>query len=276
MSAAPVETPARVQAAAMELRDIHAAYEPVEVLHGVSLTVPAGKVVALLGPNGAGKTSTLRVASGRMRPRAGQVLVDGTEVTGTSPERLARRGVCSVPEGRGIFPNLTVAENLRMWTYRGGLAWGQVEQAAYGRFPRLAERRRQLAGTLSGGEQQMLAMSRALSTKPRLLLLDEISMGLAPLIVAELYEVVAQIAAEGFAILVVEQFARTALGVADWAAVMTRGRIELEVPPTWSLRPSGTSTCATTRTTPTVERELHRAPRSEWHGGVRPPSAPRA
>jgi len=213
---------------ALRLIGIRAAYERVEVLHDVELSVRAGQVFALLGPNGAGKSTTLRVVSGRMRPTAGRVLVAGNDVTGTSPEKLARQGVCSVPEGRGVFPNLTVAENLRMWTYRGGLRRSEV---TYARFPRLADRRRQLAGTLSGGEQQMLAMSRALSTKPTLLLLDEISMGLAPLIVAELYELVASIAAEGFAILVVEQFAHTALQVADRAAVMTQGRIDMEGTP---------------------------------------------
>jgi branched-chain amino acid transport system ATP-binding protein len=145
-----------------------------------------------------------------------------------SPERLARQGVCTVPEGRGIFRNLTVAENLRMWTFRGGLKASEIEEAAYQRFPQLAQRRRQLAGTLSGGEQQMLAMSRALSTNPRLLLLDEISMGLAPLVVAQLYELVADIAREGFTILVVEQFASVVLGVASRAAIMIRGRIALE------------------------------------------------
>jgi branched-chain amino acid transport system ATP-binding protein len=216
---------------ALELRGVTAAYERVEVLSGVDITVPPGQVFALLGPNGAGKTTTLRVASGRLRPVSGSVLVDGRDVTGISPERLARRGVCSVPEGRGVFPSLTVAENLRMWTYRGGLSRAEVEETAYQRFPRLAERRRQLAGTLSGGEQQMLAMSRALSTHPKLLLLDEISMGLAPVIVSQLYEVVGQIAAEGFAIVVVEQFAQMALSVARRAAVMTQGRIELEGSP---------------------------------------------
>ena len=216
---------------ALEVRGVSASYERVEVLHDVSLTVATGQVFALLGPNGAGKTTLLRVASGRMKPLRGTVHVGDREVTGMSPERLARHGVCSIPEGRGIFPNLTVAENLRMWTFRGGIRRGDVESSAYGRFPRLAERRRQLAGTLSGGEQQMLAMSRALSTNPSLLLLDEISMGLAPMIVAQLYELVAQIAAEGYSILLVEQFAQTALEVADRAAVMTQGRIELEGSP---------------------------------------------
>ena len=225
-------TPTPTAPAALELRDVKAGYDRVEVLHGVSLTVPASTVVALLGPNGAGKTTTLRVASGRLSTSSGNVLVDGVDVGRRSPDQLARAGVCSVPEGRGIFPSLTVGENLRMWTYRGGVRRSQVEEAAFTRFPRLGERRKQLAGTLSGGEQQMLAMSRALSTNPKLLLLDEISMGLAPIIVGQLYELVGHIAAEGFAILVVEQFAQTALGVADRAAVMTQGRIEMEGSPT--------------------------------------------
>jgi branched-chain amino acid transport system ATP-binding protein len=216
---------------ALQLQSVHAAYERVEVLRGIDLTVAPGQVFALLGPNGAGKSTTLRIISGRMKPRSGKVLVDGRDVTGRAPEKLAREGVCSVPEGRGVFPSLTVAENLRMWTFRGGVRRSEVEERAYERFPRLADRRKQLAGTLSGGEQQMLAMSRALSTKPKLLLLDEISMGLAPLIVAELYEIVGQIAKEGFAILLVEQFANTALAVAERAAVMVQGRIEMEGTP---------------------------------------------
>jgi branched-chain amino acid transport system ATP-binding protein len=153
------------------------------------------------------------------------VHVTGTHVNRAAPEALARAGVCRIPEGRGIFPNLTVEENLRMWTYAGDLSAKEVREKAYARFPRLGERRNQLAGTMSGGEQQMLAMSRALVTDPGVLLLDEISMGLAPKIVAELYELVAQLAQEGISILLVEQFARTALAVADYAAVMTGGRI---------------------------------------------------
>ncbi len=223
--------PSGSPAPALELEDVHAAYERVEVLRGVNLAVAPGQVFALLGPNGAGKSTTLRIISGRMKPLRGKVVVEGEDVTGRSPEKLARKGICSVPEGRGVFPSLTVAENLRMWTFRGGLSRSDVEERAYARFPRLAERRKQLAGTLTGGEQQMLAMSRALSTNPKLLLLDEISMGLAPLIVAELYDVVGQIAQEGFAILVVEQFAATALAVAERAAVMIQGRIEMEGTP---------------------------------------------
>ena len=214
-------------APALDLVGVHAGYGPLEVLHGVDLSLRAGRVLALLGPNGAGKSTTLRVASGRLHPKRGQVLCRGQDVTKASPQRLTRLGVCAIPEGRGVFPNLTVAENVRMWTFGAQLRWSAAEEIVYQRFPVLAERRRQPAGTLSGGEQQMLAMSRALCVKPTILLLDEISMGLAPLAVASLYEVVAALAEEGIAIIVVEQFAQTALHVADEAVVLSQGRIEL-------------------------------------------------
>jgi branched-chain amino acid transport system ATP-binding protein len=208
----------------LELRDIRAAYDGIDVLYGVDLSVPRGSVVALLGPNGAGKTTTLRVASALHAPTGGDVLIAGRRVNGARPEELARHGLCLVPEGRGIFPNLSVRENLRMMTY-SGRSMHAVEDFTFERFPRLRDRRAQLAGTLSGGEQQMLAMARGLATEPALLLLDELSMGLAPIIVEELYEIVAQIARQGVSILVVEQFARTVLGVADYAAIMVHGRI---------------------------------------------------
>jgi branched-chain amino acid transport system ATP-binding protein len=208
----------------LELRGVRAAYERIDVLFGIDLEVPEGSVVALLGPNGAGKTTTLRVAAGLHPPTAGDVFVAGRRVNGTAPEDLARRGLCLIPEGRGIFPNLTVRENLRMMTY-SGTSLSTIEREAYTRFPRLEERRKQIAGTLSGGEQQMLAMARGLATHPALLLLDELSMGLAPIIVEELYGIVAQIAREGVSILVVEQFASTVLGVADLAAVLVHGRV---------------------------------------------------
>jgi branched-chain amino acid transport system ATP-binding protein len=216
-----------VNAPALELKDVRAGYGRIEVLHGVSLAVPSGTVYALLGPNGAGKTTTMAVVSGRIRPTSGCVHVAGNHVNTVAPEALAKAGVCRIPEGRGIFPNLTVAENLRMWTYASDLSTREVQERAFARFPRLGERRNQLAGTMSGGEQQMLAMSRALVTDPGVLLLDEISMGLAPKIVSELYELVGQLAAEGISVLLVEQFARTALAVADYAAVMTGGRIAI-------------------------------------------------
>ena len=208
----------------LELRDVCASYDSIEVLHGVNLSVPAGAVVALLGPNGAGKSTALKVACGLMTPRSGKVLVAGRDVTGVRAEELARRGLITIPEGRGVFPNLTVRENLVMATY-AGTRLPEVEAIAYERFPRLKERRGQLAGTMSGGEQQMLAMARGLASNPAVLLLDELSMGLAPLVVEELYGVVAQIARDGVSILVVEQFARTVLGVADIAAIMLHGQI---------------------------------------------------
>lgn len=183
-----------------------------------------GSVVALLGPNGSGKTTLLKVACGLMAPKAGDVLYGGRRVNGTRPEELARRGVSMVPEGRGVFPNLSVRENLKMMTYTG-VPLSQIEEIAFGRFPKLAERSRQLAGTMSGGEQQMLAMARGLATNPAVLILDELSMGLAPIIVEELYEIVAQVARSGVSILVVEQFASSVLGVADRAAIMVHGRI---------------------------------------------------
>ena len=210
---------------ALELIDVHGGYGRIEVLHGVSFAVPTGCVYALLGPNGGGKSTTLQVIGGRLKPTSGCVHVAGTHVNGARPDALTRAGVSSIPEGRGIFPNLTVEENLRMWTYAAGLSVREVQERAFARFPRLAERRKQRAGTMSGGEQQMLAMSRALVSEPAILLLDEISMGLAPLIVSELYELVRQLAETGITILLVEQFAHTALAVADFAAVMTHGRI---------------------------------------------------
>jgi branched-chain amino acid transport system ATP-binding protein len=210
--------------AVLELRDIRAAYGGIEVLHGVDLVVPPQSVVALLGPNGAGKSTTLRVAASQHRPTHGCVHVMGKHINGAEPDALARAGVCTIPEGRGIFANLSVEENLQMMTYEG-TSFSVIRERAFSAFPRLEERREQLAGTLSGGEQQMLAMARALATEPALLLLDEISMGLAPLIVAELFESVKRIADQGVAILLTEQYANTALGVADYAAIMTQGKI---------------------------------------------------
>jgi branched-chain amino acid transport system ATP-binding protein len=217
--------------AGVTIEGVHAAYGRIEVLHGVDVQVPGGSVFALLGPNGAGKSTLLKVINGRLRSTAGSVSIDGVTPRGWTPEVLARAGVIAIPEGRGVFPNLTVRDNLRMWTYRGGLTTGQVEARAYEQFPRLKERRKQLAGTLSGGEQQMLAIARALAGETKVLLLDEISMGLAPIIVGQLYELVASIAAGGVTVVLVEQFAETALGVADRAAIMLHGRVAHEGTP---------------------------------------------
>jgi branched-chain amino acid transport system ATP-binding protein len=217
---------------AIQLKDVTAGYGGIEVLHGVDLTVRGGTVFAILGPNGAGKSTLLKVIAGHLPATGGTVAVGKDDITGRNAARLARTGLCCVPEGRAVFPNLTVAENLHMWTFRGSATTRRaVEEQAFARFPILGSRRNQLAGTLSGGEQQMLAMSRALTTNPRVLLLDEISMGLAPKIVAELYEVVAGLAQSGLTILLVEQFAPTALGIADEAAIMRNGRITMTGPP---------------------------------------------
>jgi branched-chain amino acid transport system ATP-binding protein len=210
----------------LELRDVRAGYGSIDVLHGVNLTIGRGEVVALLGPNGAGKSTTIKVISGLLRPSSGHLIVAGRDVTGASAGALARAGLCTIPEGRGIFPNLTVRENLLMATFSGH-KMSDIEEKTYARFPRLSERRTQLAGTMSGGEQQMLSLARALATDPAILLLDELSMGLAPLIVAELYSQVTAIAAEGVSVLVVEQFARTVLGVADTAVLLTHGTVRM-------------------------------------------------
>jgi branched-chain amino acid transport system ATP-binding protein len=201
------------------------------VLHGVNLRLMPAQVYALLGPNGAGKSTTLAVASGQIAPSAGTVSLFGRAVNGVAPDALARAGICIVPEGRGIFPNLSVIENLRMATFTG-TSMATVTERAFARFPRLAERRKQTAGTLSGGEQQMLAMARALSTDPAVLLIDELSMGLAPIVVEELYAHVANIAREGLSIVIVEQFAHEILGVADVAGIMLHGRIQRVGSPT--------------------------------------------
>src|ERR1700733_2563641 len=209
----------------LELREVRAGYDGISVLHGVDLSVAAGQVVALLGPNGAGKTTTLRVAAGVHPLRSGRLLLGGRDVTGAPARDLARAGVCLIPEGRGVFPNLSVRDNLLMMTFTGR-SRRQVEEIAYARFPDLARHASRAAGTLSGGEQQMLALARGLATDPAVLLLDELSMGLAPLVVGRLYEQVAAIAREGVAVLIVEQFAAAALGIADHAAVLVRGRVE--------------------------------------------------
>jgi branched-chain amino acid transport system ATP-binding protein len=208
----------------IEVHDLCAGYGGIDVVSDVTFEVAAGEVFALLGPNGSGKTTTLAVIAGLLPASSGTVSICGQSVLGAEADALARAGLCTVPEGRGIFPNLTVAENLWMASFAGA-SRSDIEERAYARFARLAERRDQLAGTMSGGEQQMLAMARALATDPALLILDELSMGLAPLVVRELYEQVAAIAAEGLSILVVEQFAHEVLGVADTAAIMLHGRL---------------------------------------------------
>jgi len=215
----------------LEVRSVRAAYGSIQVLHGIDLSVRGGSILAILGPNGAGKTTLLKVISGVMRPTAGSVLLEGHDVTGASAEQLARIGVCLIPEGRGIFPNLTVRENILIDTFAAnGRKASELEEVAFGHFPRLGERRGQMAGTLSGGEQQMLALGRALTTDPALILLDELSMGLAPKIVEDLFTVVRQLAATGVTTVVVEQFAEVVLEFADDVVLLTQGRVRARGP----------------------------------------------
>jgi branched-chain amino acid transport system ATP-binding protein len=222
---APVEP--RAQAVAVSVQDVRAGYGRIEVLHGITLEVAKGSALALLGPNGAGKSTLLKVISGQMAPSSGKVACDGRRLGRNESEQLARAGVCMIPEGRSVFPNLTVSENLLMYTYRrSGLSADVIEARAIERFPVLGQRRKQLAGTLSGGEQRMLALARALTTDPEILFLDELSMGLAPLIVEDLYGLVGQLVeTEQLTIIMVEQFVQTALAIADRAVVMVNGEL---------------------------------------------------
>jgi branched-chain amino acid transport system ATP-binding protein len=207
----------------LELHNVCAGYGTASVLENVNLVVPDGAVVALLGPNGAGKTTLLRVMSGLLHPSAGRVFLDGEDVTGASPYELARAGICHVPEGRGIFPTLSVADNLRLQAPRP-VDRRAVDLAA-AVFPRLEQRRGQLAGTLSGGEQQMLALSRAYVAEPSTVLLDEVSMGLAPKVVDEIFDYLRRLATGGISLLVVEQYVARALELADYVYILNRGRI---------------------------------------------------
>ena len=216
----------------LELRGVEVHYGGVRALGGISLRVPEGSVVALIGANGAGKTTTLKAICGLVRPRNGEILFKGRNLTDLPTEKIVASGISLVPEGRRVFPNLTVLENLMLGAYSRAdreaimtdLEW------VYQLFPRLRDRRSQKAGTLSGGEQQMLAIGRGLMARPELLLMDEPSLGLAPKLVEEVFHVIEQIHREGKAILLVEQNARLALSLADYAYVLETGRIAVEGP----------------------------------------------
>ena len=216
--------------ALLELEDVTARYGPVTALHGISLSVGEGEAVAVLGANGAGKTTTLRAISGSVK-RGGRIAFAGKSIARSSPEATTRAGIAHVPEGRGTLTDLTVRENLRLGAYtrRDRAAIKEDEERVLGYFPRLQERRDQRAGTLSGGEQQMLALARALMLRPRLLLLDEPSLGLAPLVVAEIFRIVGELnEREGLAVLVVEQNAVLALEASARAYVLEVGKVAVE------------------------------------------------
>jgi branched-chain amino acid transport system ATP-binding protein len=207
----------------LELRGIEAGYDEHTVLRGVSLTVEPGQVVAVLGPNGAGKTTLLRVVSGLLRPSSGTVQLDGEDITRTRPHARARRGLCHIPEGRGIYPTLTVRENLVLHSRKGEEATALDRATAA--FPMLGEKLRQPAGQLSGGQQQMLSLVRAYLTSPRLVLVDEASMGLAPVVVDKIFEFLGDIAASGTALLLVEQYVSRALALASQVYLLNKGSV---------------------------------------------------
>jgi branched-chain amino acid transport system ATP-binding protein len=215
---------------ALELRGVEAGYGGALAVQGVSLTVPARSIVTLLGPNGAGKSTTLRAAAGLIRPRAGEILLDGERLDGLPADTVVRRGLALVPERRELFPSLPVLENLSLGahTRRDRAAIAEDLEMCFALFPRLKERRAQPARTLSGGEQQMVAIARGLMSRPRYLLLDEPSLGLAPLLIEEIFRKLSDIRARGTAILLVEQNAAAALEVADRGYVIETGQIQLE------------------------------------------------
>ncbi len=212
----------------LKLTDVVAQYGPIRALQGISIDVPAGQVVTILGANGAGKSTTLRTISGLLRPTAGAIEFDGKRIDGRAPESIVELGISHAPEGRQIFTQLTVLENLRLGSYarRDKKAVKEDLEEVFSYFPRLRERTKQVAGTLSGGEQQMLAIGRALMARPRLLLLDEPSLGLAPLLVRDIFRIIAQINRDhGTTILLVEQDAITALSIAHYGYVLETGRV---------------------------------------------------
>ena len=220
----------------LTINELVAGYGKVQVLHGISIEVPKGMVVTLIGSNGAGKTTTMRAVSGMIKPTAGQIKLNGERIDGLESYHIAKRGLAHSPEGRRVFATMSVTDNLTLGAFprlTGSRPKGDVKadlERALELFPRLKERREQLAGTLSGGEQQMLAMARAVMLNPDIVLLDEPSMGLAPILVEEVFRIIARLKAEGMTMLLVEQFAAAALNVADYGYVLENGKIAVHGP----------------------------------------------
>jgi branched-chain amino acid transport system ATP-binding protein len=212
----------------LKLEKVHAHYGPIEALKGVDLYVKKGEIVSLIGSNGAGKSTCLMTISGVLKSSSGEVLVNGTDISGLSAHTIVQMGISQVPEGRRIFPKLTVIENLEMGAFLGRGDFSSLLEGVYRLFPILKERSKQFGGTLSGGEQQMLAIGRALMSKPEILLLDEPSLGLAPIMVAKIFKTIQEINKEGVTVLLVEQNARAALRLSDRGYVLENGAVALE------------------------------------------------
>lgn len=216
--------------AMLEIENIYVSYGMINAIRGVSFTVDRGEIIALIGANGAGKTTTLHTISGLLRPKSGSIRFNGTEITRVAPHKIVSMGIAQVPEGRRVFSQLTVLDNLKMGAYirRDPKEIVHSLQTVYGWFPRLKERQNQIAGTLSGGEQQMLAMGRALMSDPKLLMLDEPSMGLSPILVGEIFEIIQEVNRGGITIFLVEQNAKMALSIANRAYVLETGHVLME------------------------------------------------
>lgn len=212
----------------LEIENLHVSYGGINAVKGVSMSVEEGKIVTLVGSNGAGKSTILRSIAGIVKPKSGDIRVNGESIVGKSPDQIVTKGVTLVPEGRRIFPNLTVLENLKIGAYLRRDNLSDDIKYVYSIFPRLEERSWQLAGTLSGGEQQMLAVGRALMSKPKLIMMDEPSLGLAPIIVKEIFNIIKTINEQNITVLLIEQNANMALSTADWGYVMETGSIKME------------------------------------------------
>ena len=214
----------------LEIKELNVSYGAVHAIHGVSIKVNDGEIVSLIGANGAGKTTILRTISGLKKADSGEIIFDGADLRKTEPSKIISLKLAHVPEGRHIFPDMTVEENLEMGAYADATNAEAAMEDVYERFPRLKERRKQLAGTLSGGEQQMLAVGRALMAQPKMILMDEPSMGLSPLLVKEIFSIIKEVNKKGITILLVEQNAKMALSISDRAYVLETGKITIEGP----------------------------------------------